>query len=192
MMHNSSLETNKKQAVFTQKKALRSVMKKKLQQLSDQELKINSTRVFEKLKAVAEFKQAKTVFIYLAKDQEVQTQAIISYLWQTNKTILVPKIIDQKLRAVLVNNWQDLKPGKWGILEPKSTKVWQEKIDLSLVPGLAFTQQGERLGRGRGFYDQFLASGQSAFNLALAHSCQILESLPIDSWDQKLDLVLIE
>ncbi len=188
----NNLSNLEEQNLTQQKQQLRQLMKQKLVELSEFELAQHARQILKKLLIFSQFQQAKSCFVYLATKSEISTQAILENLWQAQKIVLVPKIIEGQLKAVQINSWQDLILGQWQILEPKSEQVWQSAIDLSLIPGLAFTLDGQRLGRGKGFYDQFLSTRQSKFNLGLAHQLQIVSELPQQSWDVKLDLVLTE
>ncbi len=67
-----------------------------------------------------------------------------------------------------------------------------DKIDILIVPGIAFDKKGNRLGYGKGFYDRLLASKQTKFSIGLAYSFQIVENLPSDLHDKKLDAIASE
>ena len=93
-------------------------------------------------------------------------------------------------------------PGQWEEFEVSSNKVFQpcasqpickpEDIAAILVPGLGFTRQGERLGRGAGFYDRFLNEYPHALRVGIAFEEQMTENLPVESWDQKVDVILTD
>ena len=94
-------------------------------------------------------------------------------------------------------------PGQWEEFEVSSTnKIFQpsagqplcphEKVAAILVPGLAFAPGGERLGRGAGFYDRFLKNYPQALRIGIAFEEQIVKSLPTESWDEKVDVILTD
>lgn len=86
-----------------------------------------------------------------------------------------------------------LRCGAFGIMEPDTDAAFDDlaSIDVVLVPGVAFTPDGDRLGRGRGYYDRFLAKlPASTLTIGLCYPSQLLPQLPIDPWDRKLDKVI--
>lgn len=94
-------------------------------------------------------------------------------------------------------------PGQWEDFElsagnrvfqpvPEQPTCNPEELSVILVPGLAFTREGERLGRGAGFYDRFLASHPQALRVGVAFGDQLLDSLPTESWDERVDVVLTD
>ena len=91
--------------------------------------------------------------------------------------------------------WEELelKRGQ-RIFQPKVTQGFCEKDEISaiLVPGLAFSPSGARLGRGAGFYDRFLRLHPSALRIGVAFEIQVAESLPEEDWDERVDIVLTD
>lgn len=84
-----------------------------------------------------------------------------------------------------------MEPGVHGVREPRGGRV-AEPADLVLVPGLAFDRSGFRLGRGRGFYDRWLGGQTGVRTLGLAFSCQVVETLPCEPHDLRVEAVLTE
>lgn len=85
----------------------------------------------------------------------------------------------------------DVAVGKFGIREPNSRceEISPDKFDLVLVPGLAFDASGNRLGRGRGFYDRILATA-SGIKCGVAYDFQLLEKIPVEPHDAKVDFIV--
>ena len=106
--------------------------------------------------------------------------------------VYAPKIIDQHMSAQRLVTVDDLIPGKWGILEPPATISSPAHIDLVITPGLAFTKQGTRLGRGAGFYDQWLANNSYGRTMALAYDLTLLDNLPLSQNDIQIDSIVTE
>ena len=146
-----------------------------------------------------------------------QNRAIVSFYPFGNEPGLNIELEDKsepyRISYVRVENWKrgemeayylrrDL-PGIWEEIELKGeTKIFQpvptlpkcasDEIAVVLVPGLAFTRTGDRLGRGAGFYDRFLARNPSALRVGVAFEEQILPKLPVDSWDILVDVLLTD
>lgn len=117
----------------------------------------------KKLKTLAEFKKAKRVFCYLSVKAEVDTLAIVRDLLKKGVEVLVPYCKTETFElgvGRLTDIRTDLKPGAYGVPEPKAEQrdpaLESEIADLYLVPGLAFDNDLTRLGRGKGYFDRFL------------------------------------
>ncbi len=105
--------------------------------------------------------------------------------------LYLPRIHGQTLGFHRTQDLSLLEKGIYGIRLP--LEKWPEGIpdtgDIVLVPGLAFTESGERLGRGGGFYDRFLEGIQNAACWGVCFRCQIVDQLPMEPHDQKVDRV---
>lgn len=84
--------------------------------------------------------------------------------------------------------------GHYGALEPgpDTAAAWPEELSVIVTPGVAFGPVGERLGRGAGYYDRYLARAPQALRVALAFDQQFVDSLPQSEWDQQVDWVFTE
>jgi 5-formyltetrahydrofolate cyclo-ligase len=106
------------------------------------------------------------------------------------RQVLYPKLVDEKIQFCPVTSLTDLQIGRFGIREPLSEPIFAEP-ELILVPGLAFTPSGRRLGRGAGFYDRLLATlRKETQKLGICFRFQVLESLPLEAHDLKVDAVI--
>lgn len=136
--------------------------------------------------------KSRTVMCYVSMQAEADTHAVIQAMLTDGKRVCVPQVMDKRgmMRAVRISSWEDLAPAEpFGILEPSIENpmtVMPSEIDLIIVPGVAFTPDGRRLGMGGGYYDRFLTDTQ-AVRIGFAFSCQIKDSLPTDVWDVKMD-----
>ncbi|MFH1245848.1 MAG: 5-formyltetrahydrofolate cyclo-ligase [Candidatus Omnitrophota bacterium] len=172
------------------KKRIRKEIRGKLSKQDDTQRLQKSNLIKEKLFKLAEFKQAKCVMFYIAKDKEVETQFMIDGAKKLGKKIAVPAVLteEKRMTAALVGDLgKELCLGPYGVLQPKPGSIREiphEKIDLVIVPGIAFDKQGIRVGRGAGYYDRFLAGLPCAVpRIGLAFSFQVLDSLPALSHD---------
>lgn len=140
----------------------------------------------------------KTVCVFVSKEPEVETnQWIQSELKKNFHTIVVPYCDGPVLKLYRLENWDWLQPSKFGLLETAEEfrkehyLVCPGDVDLFLVPGLAFDRNGNRLGYGKGFYDQLLAQKKPGSpSVALAFRQQIIDQVPSKrNWDQKMNYV---
>ena len=161
----------------------------------DQKSRLIQKKLFEH----AAFRKADVVCFYVALPMEVNTQPMIEETLKMGKKVLVPlaDLENKELKLYEIRDlYADLAPGALGIMEPRRDKTRQadaKEADCVIVPGLAFSASGERLGRGAGFYDRFL-SGLSAKTpkIALAFSFQVLPQIPQETHDHAVDIVLTE
>ncbi|XP_069671781.1 5-formyltetrahydrofolate cyclo-ligase-like isoform X2 [Periplaneta americana] len=138
-------------------------------------------------------------------DDEIQTDEIIRNIFQTGKCCFIPRYSTNSsdMEMVRLHSLQDLEnlpKTKWNIKQPlesdeRENALLTGGLDLVLVPGLAFTVDGRRMGRGKGYYDAFLARCRAAqrsppFTVALAFRQQILPHVPTDDNDVNVDRVL--
>jgi 5-formyltetrahydrofolate cyclo-ligase len=137
-----------------------------------------------------------SVALYHPIGREVATEAIREHSLSEGKKLFYPRLNGDEMDLVRVRSAEELKSGCYGILEPVGdqllTEADQDRL-VVFVPGIAFDRQGNRLGRGRGYYDRVLARlhGRARF-VALAYEFQIVEELPIESWDQKVHHIVTE
>ena len=133
-----------------------------------------------------------TILLYNALPDEVPTQALMDELVAQGKTVLLPCVIndtDMELRRY--TGPQDLQPGSFGILEPTGELFTDyDAIDVAIVPGMAFDAEGHRLGRGKGYYDRFLSRVPHLYKIGLCFSWQLVDHVPCDEHDIKMDEVI--
>ena len=158
-----------------------------------------SRKVQEKLLSSEEYQNSKVVMAYVSLPTEVDTERIIKETLERGKRLAVPSIdtVSQTLIASELTSINDLVIGHFGIKEPKdgpARAIKPEEIDLIVVPGRAFDKKNMRLGRGKGYYDKFLANKDlsSAKTIGLAFEFQVIDSLPSDPHDVPVYRVITE
>ena len=133
------------------------------------------------------FRKAKIVMFYIAFGGEVNTEDMIREAQKIGKVICVPMCKKDKeiMQPAILENHAKLKLGPYGVCEPATEKlVKPEHLDLVIVPGLAFDKLGNRLGRGKGYYDRFLGSlSDKTHSIGLAFDFQILPLVPTTKHD---------
>ncbi|MBA9025422.1 5-formyltetrahydrofolate cyclo-ligase [Peribacillus huizhouensis] len=168
------------------KRKIREEMKRRLSSLSTIEHTQFSRDIAQNVFALKEWKQAETIGITVAVHPEPETKFIIEQAWLEGKRVAVPKCIpsSKQLDFRYITSFSELETVYFGLLEPVLQTEHANKEDLSLlvVPGLAFTRQGYRLGFGGGYYDRFLTDYKGKL-LSLAFELQLMEYLPIEGHD---------
>jgi len=142
---------------------------------------------------------ADTFFIYVSYKTEVATSAIIKKLLEQGKTVVIPHIHHNRMDAVqLIDPERELEEGFKGIPELRIELVEKRiinpaRIKVAIVPGLAFDKKGGRLGYGGGCYDRFFADrAPGALRVGVCFSRQIVDEVPTERHDVKMDLVIHE
>jgi 5-formyltetrahydrofolate cyclo-ligase len=148
------------------------------------------------LLALPEYARARSVMLYAPIPGEVDCRPIAVAGWKDGKTVLLPRVTWAKRHMVAVpvhSLDQKLVTGRNGLREPDGEPWPVEKIDLIVVPGLAYDRHGNRLGRGGGFYDRFLARpGLAARTCGLAFSVQVVRELPIHPNDYPVKVLVTD
>jgi len=160
-------------------------------------VKTVSAAVQREIFNLAEWHSAENVCCYLAMPVEIQTDTIITKCRAEGKQLFVPAFLDalRKYMPAFFDPDDEIGLGRFNVLEPTNPKwIKAQKIDLVLVPGLAFDRHGGRLGHGGGHYDRLLAqeSLRSACKVGLAFDFQILNRLPLRTNDVRMDIVVTE
>lgn len=181
------------------KKTLRTEMLEKRAQLKTNEILVKSEEIKNKLFQLEEFKNADFIFSFISFKDEIHTHDIIKDTISIGKKVGVPVTIKNP-RKLLVSEVKDfdneLEIGPYYILAPK--KEFERIIDpklvnLVLVPGLAFDKYGFRLGYGGGYYDRFFAEiKENVPKIGLCFDMQIVDKVPINSYDIPVDYIITE
>ena len=141
------------------KTEIRKELREQYASMSDAEWAERSRFLYGKIVAEPGYQQAKSVFCYVSIKKEPDTRALMQQILRDGKRLCVPRCKDDgSMEAVPVNDLDELKNGLFGIPEPSDTIVplGADEIDLMIVPALAADTNGNRLGKGKGYYDRFL------------------------------------
>ena len=173
------------------KKSLRKCIREKKQAMTDAQIIQLSEDLTEQFLATDLYRHTKTIYGYLPYNQEVRTTAILEQALRDGKQIAVPKIFGDQMKFILLSDLSKVEPGYKGIPEPVDDgPVADDPGALVLMPGLAFTKEGDRMGYGGGFYDKFLAAEPNHPTIALCYGFQIVSEIPKEDYDIPVDLVL--
>ncbi len=178
------------------KKELREKIRSQLKKMSVEEYRQRSRKIHQQLFATQVWRVAKTVGVTVSIFPEVDTYGIIEIGWQAGKQIAVPKCFakTRSMRFFRLTHFNQLEKGYFGLLEPKldlTEEIKKEAIDLLIVPGVAFTRNGERLGLGGGYYDRFLTDF-SGRTVSLCFSEQLVDHLPLQPHDRPIQQIITE
>lgn len=178
------------QAMHDDKKQTRQHIKKLISVMTPEQKAAQSADIWERLEHTDPFRNATHILAYWSMDDEVQTPQFIEKWTAAGKRFYLPSIQGEDL---IVKRYDGtLKPGdEFGIPEPTGEQVTDlSPIALVIVPGRAFDAQGNRMGRGRGFYDRLLPQLPHAVKAGICFDCQKLPSVPTDDNDIKMDFVI--
>ncbi|OWF41377.1 5-formyltetrahydrofolate cyclo-ligase-like [Mizuhopecten yessoensis] len=189
-------------AIRSAKNVLRKEIKKRVAVLSEQEKEQQSRIVVEKLLKLPQIQNCQRVCLYLNMTDEVKTVPLLKTLLDTKKECFVPQYIGLVMKMVKLKSFEEyesLPMTKWKIKQPADDDLREDALntgglDVMVMPGLGFTKDGARLGRGKGYYDTYLEkctkAGCLPFTVALAFNEQICDTVPTDTNDIPIDLVL--
>jgi len=177
---------------MTDKQSLRKEIETYRKQLSDETVSGLSQKICDRLIATDLFVSACCIAFYYALPKEVQTARLIEE-WRQCKKIVLPAVVgDTDMKFYAYEGAERMTTGKFGISEPlNNTPVAVEDIDLFVVPGVAFDRSGNRLGRGKGFYDRILAGTDKPVT-GLCFDFQLIDAVPVNEYDKKMSMVITE
>ena len=149
-----------------------------------------STRIVEQLTALKPLCEAKVVALFSSLADEPQTTQLVERLCRAKIRVVMPRIEGAEME--FYDTLAGLESGAFGIMEPiATTPIAPSEIDVMIVPGVAFTREGSRCGRGKGFYDKYLSrEGFRAYTIGICYSCQIVEELPTELHDKIMNTVI--
>ena len=170
------------------KQLLRQKMKEYRDSLSLIESDEKSDEIFLNLQNLIKNFKEKIYFVYLSFSSEAKTQKIIDYLLECGKKVFVPKVEQSEMVAIEINKNSKFQKSKFGIFEPIGKS---EEIDnfVAIIPCLAVSLNGERLGYGGGYYDKFLKN-KTAKKVAICFDNQIVDFIKTESFDINMDYIV--
>ncbi|WAE52431.1 5-formyltetrahydrofolate cyclo-ligase [Stutzerimonas frequens] len=184
--------------------ALRRKLRHARRQLTPAQQRLAARRLYRQLTHHPQFRRARHIALYLPNDGEIDPRLLLQAAQRRGKATYLP-VLNPWPRTRMV--FQRIKPGerlrrnRFGILEPvirtaRQRRVWA--LDLLLMPLVGFDGNGGRLGMGGGFYDRSLAyramrkKSHKPTLLGLAHECQRVDRLPLESWDVALQATVTD
>ena len=178
--------------INNKKKEIRNRIRELKKGFSFEEKRDKSTIILDKLEKNISFLNANTVMIYWSMNDEVNTHDFI-LKWYKTKKIILPAVKGENLELKVFSGIESMKEGEsYKILEPVGeTFLDYDKIDIIVVPGVAFDKSCNRLGRGKAYYDKLLKNC-NAKKIGICFDFQIVNKVPVDKYDIKMDFVISE
>ncbi len=175
------------------KASIRARMREALDQLTPAARAADSALLRDRLGADPEFRAAGWVLGFIPLRSEPDLLSLITAAAAAGRTVLLPRwdpAAGEYFPAIAPHDGS-LVPGPFGIPQPapEAAAVPHDRLDLILVPGLAFDREGRRIGRGKGFYDRLLAKAPQARKWGVAFDLQIVDEIPIETHDVNLDRI---
>ncbi len=176
--------------ITIEKKELRKKVYELKKQFTVEEKRLKSVSIVDQIEQLDAFKKSKVVMAYWSMPDEVYTHDFI-LKWYTKKTIILPVVKKEELELKVFTGIENMGQGQsFNIGEPTG-KPFNDKqnIDLILVPGVAFDNQNNRLGRGKAYYDKLLKTVK-ATTIGICFNFQMVDSVPVNEHDIKMDRVI--
>jgi len=178
---------------------IREEIAKSISALSDSEIAEKTRAIEARLFDFANFLEAKIALLYMSGDYEVATDNIIKRSYAYGKIVVLPAFdpVKFEMNLMKVDNFEkDLVPGPRGVMEPDASRckiVPLERIDIAILPGLAFDEKGARLGSGKGYYDRLIPRlAITTRKVALTFEEQIIPQVPMESHDKHVDIIITD
>lgn len=178
-----------------EKREARRQIAEAVRRLTPEERTRKSAAIAENVLSLPEVKAARTVMAFLPLPDEIDTRPLISALLGEEKRLCVPRTIlrDKSMYPVRLKDMESLQIGDYGIPEPSGDERCGPNIDVIIIPGRAFDANGNRLGRGAGYYDRFLMQvSVRAMLCGICFDCQVIKEVPTDNTDIPVGIVVTE
>ena len=178
------------------KAAIRKRIRTLRSSLTEQQTAEYSRKICQNLIKQKELCQFEQIFVYSSTQNEADLTDFIRYSWEHEIKIAFPKVHGQEMDFYEVVCLEQLEAGAFGILEPNAScnKVVPsiKQPFMMLVPGVAFSEKGYRIGFGKGFYDRYLARYPQIHTIGIAYENQICKEIPADEFDIPMDRIITE
>ena len=170
------------------KKELRVQIEALKKQHTKEQLMEQSKKILAKLEQHPDFIKAEKIMLYSALPDEVQTQDFLEK-WHLKKRIILPTVVGDDIIPVEYAKDTGFAVGDFNILEPQN-EPYTGNFDLIVVPGVAFDQHGNRIGRGKGYYDRFLCQHLDVKRIGICFDFQLIDEVPTEPLDIRMDEVI--
>lgn len=172
------------------KKEVRKRVKSLVKAMASDTRAVEASAVAEQLLHHPKVQSAATIALFASLPDEIDTTQLIEAL-ATKTSVVLPRLLGDEMDFYPYSA-NAMHSGAMGILEPDGdVPVAPQEIDVMILPGLAFTAEGLRLGRGKGYYDKYMSRERyRAYTIGICHTVQLLDTLPVEPHDKRLDEVV--
>jgi len=199
---------SEKQEIRKRIKALRKALSPNEHQVKSERICREAAKWIDGQAQSGQSSASRSIFVYLPYDHELDIMPFIQHCWDQGFRVYAPRVNQGtgQMQLYRIRSLSDVEVGSYGIREPKlslpqlSERDWAT-LDWIVVPGLAYDQHGGRMGYGGGYYDRFMArlaearpeeSGGKPLCIALAFSLQVIEHVPMEAHDLRMDCIMTE
>ena len=176
------------------KKELRKIIRSRKRQYSSSQLEELSLSVLSNLASNRHVQDAHTILAYHSLPDEVNTHDFIEKLVMEGKKVLLPVVVDGENMIIReYTGLQDLLEGSFHIMEPVGKLFPKEKykeIEVGIIPGMSFDKEGNRLGRGKGYYDRLLQEMPHLYKIGICFNFQKAKQIPTEETDIRMDEII--
>lgn len=153
-----------------------------------------SVRIADRALSLPELEGARTVMAFWSFGSEVETAPLIERLHGRGVRVVLPRVEDGDVVAVVYETGDEVLATAFGSMEPTGTEVVApDEVDLVIAPGVAFDRDGNRVGYGGGFYDRFLSRTRPGVPaIAIAFALQVVSEVPRGPADRRVDAIVTE
>ena len=174
------------------KDRIRKEIRDRKRHFNSNEMREMSLPVVSGLLANSHVLSARTIMAYCSLSDEVDTRQLLNRLSAMGKRVLLPKVIDDtRMELRQYHCYAGLVSGAYGIMEPDGDTFNDYKsIDVAIVPGMSFDKDGNRLGRGKGYYDRLLTLLPHTYLIGVCFNFQLSDEVPHTDYDIRMDEVI--
>lgn len=165
--------------------------------LSEAERTSYSAQICNRLIEQSWYANANTILVYSAIQSEADLSLFCAQAGKDGKILYFPKVFGDKMEFYHVDDAVQLQKGAFSVMEPNIDEfaLSSYRSDIGapvLVPGVAFSKRGERIGYGKGYYDRYISVHPELFPVGICFSCQLLDEIPAESQDIAMRQVVTE
>jgi 5-formyltetrahydrofolate cyclo-ligase len=171
-------------SMLLEKQRLRETLKKRFTEIGASSSPRWDEQICSHILKLSLYRQSKTIACFIPLPDEPDIWSVIRDAWKCGKTVVVPRIQGSELSFKKITSGDDLDIGRYGIREPNSStpSLPLRFIDTCFIPGQAFDIKGNRLGRGKGYYDKILRGVKNP-TIGICYGFRLIDSLPHESYD---------
>lgn len=175
------------------KKEIRQQILKKRRAMTEENVQQLSECICSKIQETTEYKDAENICLYMPIDNEVDVTMLAQHAWESGKTLWLPKTNGTAMDFFKFDQDTSFVTGAYGVMEPVSSEILEPDMKtVVLMPGVAFSKEGDRVGYGGGYYDRYLSGGTGCITVAVCYEFQIFEELPAEEHDIKPEMIISE